>query len=267
MNDRPPALLEMNGATVVRNGRRIIDGLSLRIDQGCHTAILGPNGSGKTSLIRLITREYYPLDAAAAPPKVRLLGRAVWDLFELRSHMGIVASEFDRDFALGDATGLEVVLSGFFSSRGVYAHHHLTDAMNDSARRALALMGVASFEKKPCAEMSTGEIRRVMIARALAPDPAALLLDEPTAGLDPVARRRFLETLRGVARAGKTIILVTHHVEELLPEIEQVVLMRDGHIVKAGSRAQTMTNEVLTETFGAPISISEKNGYYAADVA
>jgi iron complex transport system ATP-binding protein len=261
----PPAL-EMNGATVVRGGRRIVDDLSLRIERGGHTAILGPNGSGKTTLIRLITREYYPLGGSEYPPKVAVFGRAIWDLFELRSHMGIIASDVDRDFALGDAAGLEVALSGFFSSRGVYSHHMVTAEMVAAARQALALMGVGCFEEKPVSEMSTGEIRRVMIARALAPNPEALLLDEPTAGLDPVARRGFLETLRRVARAGKTIILVTHHVEEVLPEIEQIVLMRGGRIVRAGPKADLLRPDILSDLFGAAMAVAENNGYYSANV-
>ncbi|MDQ2801084.1 MAG: ATP-binding cassette domain-containing protein, partial [Armatimonadota bacterium] len=161
---------------------------------------------------------------------------------------------------------LEAVLSGFFASLGLARHHSVTPAMRERAQNALALMEASPLADKPLEEMSTGEARRILIARALVSDPRALLLDEPTAGLDLVARHRFLETLRHVAAQGKTILLVTHHVEEILPEMERVILLRAGRVFRDGFRRDVLTSDTLSALYDTPLSVREQNGYYAADV-
>jgi len=259
-------LLKINGATVVKNGTRILDDLHLEIAPGQHTAIFGPNGSGKSSLIKLITRRHYPLARPNGEPAITIFGQARWDVFALRSQLGIVSAEEHQGFVSGEMlTGREVVLSGFFASRGIAAHHQVTAEMEDRAEAALHLAQAAHLADKPMAQMSTGEARRVLIARALAPDPKALLLDEPTTGLDLSALRRFLETLSGIASAGKTIILVTHHVEEVLPEIRRTVLLRQGKVFQDGLTADVLTSAHLSALFGEPIEVRHHNGAYAAE--
>ncbi|HEX6506226.1 MAG TPA: ATP-binding cassette domain-containing protein [Chloroflexota bacterium] len=263
-------VLRIREATVRKGkgeGRTIFDRLSLEIWPGEHTAILGPNGSGKSSLIKLISQEYRPLANPGGEPVVELFGRDRWDIFELRSLMGIVSPAVQEDLATGAAgralTGLEVAVSGFFSSRGVHAHHHATDAMWRQGREALAAMEAVHLAEKPLPEMSTGEARRVLIARTLVSDPPALLLDEPTAGLDMVASHRFLETLRGLTEQGKTIIFVTHHLHEIIPEMQRVVLLQDGRVFRKGSRAEMLTSANLSAAFGAPLRVdATENGYY-----
>ncbi|MBV9849510.1 MAG: ATP-binding cassette domain-containing protein [Armatimonadetes bacterium] len=263
---REDALLRIDGATLVKGGRRILDGLSLEVTEGQHTAILGPNGSGKSSLIKLITRQHYPLARADGPPPVTIFGRARWDIFELRALLGIVSSDLHQEFTgVARLRGEEAVLSGFFAGLGLAAHHAVTPGMQERAQAALAWMEASALADKPLAEMSTGEARRVLIARALVTDPRALLLDEPTAGLDLVARRRFLETLRRVAARGKTVILVTHHVEEVLPEIGRVVLLRDGHVFRDGPKRDVLTTETLSALFGTPVHVREQAGYFTAE--
>jgi len=258
-------LLKMNGATLVKGGRRILDGLSLEIAPGQHTAIIGPNGSGKSSLVKLITRQHYPLARADGEPVMTIFGRARWDVFALRSLLGIVSADLHAAF-VGDAglRGLDAVVSGFFAAQGLALHHAVTPDMTRRASAALALADAATLAQRPLATMSTGEARRVLIARALAHDPRALLLDEPTTGLDLAARQRFLETLGGIARRGKTLLLVTHHVEEVLPEIGRVLLMQDGKIFRDGDKADVLTSETLSVLFDAPIEVRESGGYYAA---
>ena len=261
----PEPLLKISGATVVKNGTRLLDNLSLQIAPGQHTAIFGPNGSGKSSLIKLITRQHYPLARPDGKPSVTVFGQASWDVFALRSRLGIVSADAHQDFVTGDAlSGREVVVSGFFAARGVAAHHAVTADMEDRAEAALTLAQAGHLAGKPMAQMSTGEARRVLIARALAPDPKALLLDEPTTGLDLAARRRFLDTLRGIAAAGKTLILVTHHAEEIIPEIRRTVLLRRGKVFQDGPTEAVLTSENLSALFGEPIEVRRHNGVYTA---
>ena len=261
-------LLKMQGATVVRNGQRILDDLTLTIQQGEHTVILGPNGAGKSSLIRLITRQDYPLAHADGTPPLLIFGESLWNVFQLRALLGIISEELQVSYISrslpGRTRGLEVVLSGFFATYGVFAYQQVTETMRDRAYEALALMEATSLAEAFIETMSTGEARRLMIARALVSDPRALLLDEPTAGLDLPARQRFLETLQKIAQHGKTIILVTHRVEEIFPEINRVILLKHGRILLNGNKVETLTSKHLSALFEAPITVHKHHGYYSA---
>ena len=260
-------LLKIAGATVVKNGTRILDDLHLKIAPGQHTAIFGPNGSGKSSLIKLITRQHYPLARPGDEPIITIFGQARWDVFALRTQLGIVSADLHQSFVTGGGLrGREAVLSGFFAGQGLAAHHCVTSEMQDRAEDALRLAQAVPLAEKLMEQMSTGEARRILIARALAPDPQALLLDEPTTGLDVSARRRFLHTLRRIAAAGKTIILVTHHVEEMIPEIRRVVLLRGGKVFRDGPTADVLTSSNLSALFAEMIEVRHENGNYAAEV-
>jgi iron complex transport system ATP-binding protein len=263
-----PSLLKMTGASVVRNGRRILDDLSLSIREGEHAAILGPNGAGKSSFIRLITREDYPLAHANGTPPLLLFGQDLWNVFELRSQLGIISTDLQAHFLNrtmpGRTRGLDAVLSGFFASYGLFRHQEVTETMRQRARRALTLLEAGHLADAFIETMSTGEARRILIARALVTEPRALILDEPTTGLDLLARSRFLGTLRNIARHGKTIILVTHRVEEIFPEIDRVILLDRGRTLLDGPKRQVLTSGHLSALFGAPIQVQENNGYYTA---
>lgn len=260
-------LLSVRDATVVVGGRRVLDRLSIEIAEGQHTAILGPNGSGKTSFLRLISCQYYPL-ARGGEPVVSVFGRDLWNVSELHSILGIVSPEARNGFAPHEATtGLDAVISGFFGSQALFRHHRVTPTMREKAGDALRLMGADHLADRRLGEMSTGERRRVLIARALAPNPRALLLDEPSAGLDVAAERRFLETLRRVAQNGTTAVLVTHHVGEILPEIDHVVLMKAGTVHRAGPKRDVLTSANLSELFDVPVVVRRQAGYYSASIS
>lgn len=262
-----PPLLVLRDATVVQDGVTILDHLSLHIPDGEHCALLGPNGSGKSSLVRLLTRRWHPLARAGDLPPISIYGRSRWNIFALRALLGIVSSDLHQDFARDpDLRGRALVLSGFFASQGLASHHVVTPAMHEAAGRALALVEASAFADKPLAHMSTGEARRILIARALAHSPRALLLDEPTAGLDLVAARRFLSALRRLARSGTTLLLVTHHIEEVLPEIERVVLLRGGAVVFDGSKSEALTSARLSALYDVPITVTQSGGYFHARV-
>jgi iron complex transport system ATP-binding protein len=265
-----PPLLELQDATVVLGGTSVLDGLTLRIADGEHTAILGPNGAGKSTLIKLLTLQQHPLPAANGTPPIRVMGRSLWDVFALRSQMGIVSPDLHDRLVHGNSTGaisgLDAVLSGFFASQGVFAHQRVTDAMRQAAGDALARVGATHLGQATLDTMSTGEARRVLIARALAHNPRALVLDEPTRGLDLVARHEFLERIRVIAQQGTTILLVTHHVEEIIPEIGRVILLQRGRVAADGPKASVLTAAELSRAFNAPLAVEQAGGYYRVRV-
>ena len=169
------ALLKINHATVIKNGNKVLNDLAFEIQEGEHTAILGPNGAGKSSLLRLISRQDYPLAHADGIPAVTILGRESWNVFELRPLLGIVSADVQffyltRTLA-GRTRGLEAVLSGFFASFGLFHHQKISEAMQTQAFTALRLMEASHLAEKSLEQMSTGELRRIMIARSLAPNP------------------------------------------------------------------------------------------------
>jgi iron complex transport system ATP-binding protein len=261
-------LLQIQDATVVKNRNRVLDRIDLTIREGEHTAILGPNGAGKSSLIRLIAHLDYPLAREDGTAPLLILGEELWNVTELRSLLGIVSGDLQHSILAGTlprrTQGLEAVLSGFFASYGLFWHHHLTPAMRKQGRQALALMEASHLADAYLEAMSPGEVRRVMIARALVPDPRALLLDEPTTGLDLMSRHRFLATLQNLARRGKTIILVTHHIEEIFPEINRVILLQYGRVMLDGAKSEVLTSDNLSAMFEGPVMVKETNGYYTA---
>ena len=254
-------LIEFQNVTVARDGRRLLDAVSLTIREGEHAAILGPNGAGKTSLVRAIMREYYP--SSPGPETIfRFRGRDRWDAFDLRSHIGIVSSDLQQTFAR-PISGREVVLSGFFSSIGLFTHD-VTPDMEEKADRILAFLGVAHLADRPMTAVSSGEARRLLIGRALVHDPKTLLLDEPSASLDLHALHILRKTLRKIARAGTGIILVTHNLHDIIPEISRVILMRDGTIWRDGPKPAILTDDAIGGLFAVPVHVVEAGGYYYA---
>ncbi len=263
--ERPP-LIELDQVSYVRGETAVIDRVSLRIDCGEHTAIVGRNGSGKSSLIQLLTHEGYPLAPADGHAPIRIFGRDRWDVFALRSRLGIVTGELhDRLTAgtwVGRVSGLDAVVSGFLASHAVFDHHQVTPDMVQDAERALERVGATDLARKRLDHMSTGEARRVLIARALVRTPDALILDEPTTGLDVVARHEFMERVRAIAREGVTIVLVTQHLDEIFPEIGRVVLIHDGRVADDGPKDAVLRGQTIQRAFGAPLVVEEHDGYY-----
>ncbi len=258
-------LIELDRACVIRGQVRVLHDLSLRIEQGQHTALLGPNGCGKSSFIKLITRELYPLAHGDGTVAVRVLGQNRWQVDRLRSQLGIVTGDLSSN--LSDMPGLtveEAVLTGFFASFVVPAFREVTPEMRERARETLAMTGALPLLQRGYAELSAGETRRVLIARALVNRPQALLLDEPSTGLDLIAREQLIATMRDLARQGITLVLVTHHIEEIIPEIERVVMLRGGKILADGSRAALLRDGPLSELFGGPIRVVDQAGRLSA---
>ena len=263
-----PSVLELYNATVVKGERPVLDGLNLTIRADEHTAILGPNGAGKSAFVRLLTHEDRPLATSDGTPPIRVFGQDNWDVFELRSLLGIVSSDLHHRFVFGNNEGRVMadaaVLSGFFATQGILRYGVVTPEMRQRASVALERMGVAHLARRRLHEMSSGEARRVLLARALVTSPRVLVLDEPTTGLDLVARHAFMERVRQIAREGTTLILITHHIEEIVPEISRVILLRDGRILTSGPKQSVLTNEHLSALFEARVAVDSADGYYYA---
>ena len=261
-------LLALTNATVMKDGRPVLDALTLTIHEGEHTAILGPNGAGKSMLVGLLTHHEraVPHDDNTSP--VRVLGDDRWDVTSLRTKLGIVSSSLHQRFVAGNSegriSGEAAVLSAFFASHGILRYGLVSDEMRDRTAAVLALVGAGHLAARHLHEMSGGEARRVMLARVLVTDPSVLVLDEPTTGLDLAARYEFMEHVRAVARAGTTLVLVTHHTEEIVPEISRVLLLKHGRVVGDGNTAQMLTPEHLSALFDVPVVVDRVGGYVYA---
>jgi len=266
------SFLELERVNVARGKNVVLHDVNLRIDAGEHVAILGPNGCGKSTLIKTMTCECYPL--ALDGTRVRIFGRERWDLTELKKRLGVVSAELPGKQTL-KTSGRDAVLTGFFSSSTLWPNLAVTAEMRERAEEVLELVGATGFAEKPLGEMSAGQQRRIMIGRALVGSRASaegnpggtaasemLLLDEPSNALDLAAQQELREMLRRLAQHGTGILLITHHIADILPEIDRVILMRDGRIVEDGPKEQLLTGKVLSELFGVSVEVTPRDGFY-----
>jgi len=249
--------LDLRNVNVARGERVVLHDINLSIRSGEHVAILGPNGCGKSTLILAITCQLYPIVQPGM--HMRIFGRERWDLTELRRHFGVVSAGPMGSELPGERTavtpGLDAVIAGFFSASTLWPNLHVTEEMRARAWEALERIEATRLAAQMVGTMSAGEKRRIIIARALVHRPRQLLLDEPSNALDLAAQRELRETLRGLAREGTGLVMVTHHLGDILPEIERIILMRDGHIVADGPREELLTEARLSELFHTPVRI------------
>ncbi len=254
-------IIEINDATVYRGQTRVFDRLSLTITGGCSTAILGPNGAGKSTLLKLLSRELYPVRRAGS--YVRLYGRERWDVWELRAHLGIVSNDLQQQYS-ANALGVDVVLSGYYSSIGTWKHQQFDAGQRAQADEVMQRLGVSALRGRTFATLSTGEQRRFLLGRALVSNPDTLVLDEPTSGLDLNACFQYLNIVRRLIQDRKTVVLVTHHIHEIPPEISRVVLLKHGRVIADGDKQAVLTDRQLSKLFDTPIHLLYQNGYYQA---
>jgi iron complex transport system ATP-binding protein len=269
------SFLELEEVNVARGGRTVLHGINLRVEAGEQIAVLGPNGCGKSTLIKTMTCECYPL--AQEGTRVSLFGRERWDLTELKRRLGVVSDELPGRPTLR-TTGRDAVLTGFFSSSTLWPNLVVTAEMRARAEEVLELVGAMGIAEKLVGEMSAGEQRRVMIGRALVGSGASsaegradsgasnqmLLLDEPSNALDIAAQQGLRGMLRRLAQQGTGILLITHQIADILPEIGRVILMRAGRIVADGAKEKLLTAQVLSELFGVEVRVMERDGFLHA---
>lgn len=261
VRDEVEWFLEMEHVNVARGATVVLQDISLRIRRGEQIVILGPNGCGKSTLIKTMTRECYPM---MEPGMVmRLFGWDRWVVADLRQHFGVVEANLP-----GERTpltnGLDAVVSGLLGSSTLWPNLTVTAEMYGRAEAAMQLLDAGYLKDKLVGQMSAGEQRRVMIARALVNEPEMLLLDEPSNALDLAAQSELREALEAVTARGVGLMLVTHHIGDILPSVERVLMMREGRIFADGSKRELLTRGKLRELFGVEVEMAERNGFFHA---
>ena len=284
----PQSILSLHDVNVARGERTVLSDIHLDLTQGEHLAILGPNGCGKSTLLKTITCELYPLavNPDGSRPLARIFGRERWDLTHLRQRLGVVSADLPGKPTLS-TTGFDAILTGFFASSTLWPNLAVTLPMRERAEQLLVQVGAQHLRSQLVGQMSAGQQRRIMIARALAgsraaaqhgtgahqgvetsgsgPAPAEmLLLDEPSNALDLSAQQELRRLLRSLAQAGVTILLITHHTADIIPEIDRVLLMQQGRLVADGSKLHLLTAPRLSALFETRIEVTERDGYFHA---
>jgi iron complex transport system ATP-binding protein len=258
---KPSPFIEIERATVYRGDTCVFHDLSLAIDEGTHAAILGPNGAGKSTFLKLLAGEVHPVPHDET--HIRLFGEEQWNVWDVRKRLGLVSHDLQHQY-MEQVTGLKVVLSGYYASIGIYGHQDFRYAQISRAHKVMEELGIGFLIDRRFADMSTGEQRRCLLGRALVHEPTALVLDEPTSGLDLTATFHYLDLVRGFMKKGKTVLLVTHHIHEIPPEVERVLLLKEGRVLEDGEKARVLTDANLSLLFGCPVALAQANGWYQA---
>lgn len=258
MRKKSPPVLELDRACIQRDGTRILNDVSWRVERGQHWVMIGANGSGKTSLLAALTGYLMPTSG-----DIDLLGRRYGesDWRALRTRIGLVSSSL-RQMMADTETALESVASGKYAMIDFWGRVRGEDRRR--ARDILRRIECPHLADRPWLVLSQGERQRVLIGRALMARPRVLILDEPCAGLDPAAREHFLDFLQrlGRSRAAPTLILVTHHVEEIMPVFSHVLVLKDGNVMASGRRRAILRSEILSAAFDAPARLTTAKGRY-----
>ena len=250
--------IDFQNITVIRDKKRILDSVNLSISDGEHTAILGPNGSGKSTLIKLMTREIYPYNME--PNVFTIFGETTWNIQTLRSSLGIVSDSMAL-FVNPEETCYEIVASCFYNAMNL----NKLEVDEKDAQKAveyLEFMEVGHLKNRLISEVSSGEARRVFIARALAHEPKSLMLDEPTNSLDINAMRKFRTMMSKIAKKGVTLIISTHTMQDIVPEVKNVVMLKNGKVFKAGLKKDVLNEKNLSELFDTDVKLMESAGHY-----
>jgi iron complex transport system ATP-binding protein len=253
------SIVELTHVSLQRGGKWILQDVSWYVQPGQHWAVLGANGSGKTTLFQILTGYLWPTEG-----QVTVLGKrfGTFDLRELRKSIGIVSASVRDQFQSSQPSerSVDVVVSGKFASIGVY--DEVTPDDEERAMHLLAVFGCLDVANQPFHTLSQGEKQRVLLARAWMANPALLVLDEPCSGLDIPGREQLLMAIRRLMREpnGPTLIFVTHHAEEILPEFQHTLLLHQGKVMAQGPTSHVVTSKRLSECFGLPMEVEWAHG-------
>jgi len=254
-------IIDLQNITVFQGRNKVLDNFSLTIDESQSTVILGPNGSGKTTILKLLNRELYIVEDKESSLKIFEKDR--WNVDDLRSNLGVVSQHLQHGYS-NSAIGLYVVLSGFYSSDGIWQHQKFDEKKLNRAKEVMELLSISELQDREFSTMSSGEQRKFLLARSLVNDPAVLVFDEPTSGLDMSTCFQYLAIIRELIGMGKKVILVTHHIHEIPPEVTRVILLKEGRVVEDGVKDKVLNDASLTNLFDWPIKVIKENGYYQA---
>ena len=256
---RPP-LFQIRDASVVRGGKTILHVGDFSLAEGEHVALLGPNGAGKSTFIQLLTREVFPL--WREEPPVRFRGAARPQLAEIKRTLGIVSSTM-HDQVRVHLPVMDIVVGGLFGTLGVPLRGEVTQGDRALASDALERLGIAELAERDVMTLSTGQVRRVLVARELVRDPQVLIFDEPCTGLDPEGMYHVRKTMGTLAAEGRSVVLVTHYPEDIIPAIGRVLLIKDAEVFADGPKESLLTSEVMSELFDVPLVVGVSDGWYS----
>ncbi|WP_412723920.1 ABC transporter ATP-binding protein [Arcobacter sp. 15-2] len=239
----------------------VLKDINLTIQNGEHWVILGSNGSGKSTLIKLISNDLHP--NRKYPFTKEVFGKDRWSIFDLKKKLGIITNDLHNYFSVHGSflTAYEVVLSGYYSSIGIFKHQDFSKEQHQKALEALEFLEILDIKDKKVSAMSTGQLRRSIIGRALIHNPEAFILDEPTVGLDIKAQYSFIKLIQKLSK-NASIILVTHHLDEVFPEVSHVALVHNKTIYKKGLKNEVLTSSNLSEIFELDIELKEEQNRY-----
>ena len=256
-------LIDIHNATIWRGNSRVFSELNLTIARHEQVAIIGPNGCGKTTLLKTINRELYPV--VSPDSHVRILGKDRWNVWELRKQIGVVSNDLHQRYT-ATTHGLDVVVSGFHASIGIQGTlaRQVDATQVAAAREMLQQLEIPELASTQLRHMSSGQQRRCLLARSLIHQPETLILDEPTAGLDFAASFSYLKRIRQLASEGCSIVMVTHYLNEIPPEIDRVVLLQAGRVVADGPKREILCAATLSAAYETPIRVAEVDGYFLA---
>lgn len=259
--DRAMEAFRIENAKVRRDGKIILSVPSLSVEKGEHIAVIGPNGAGKSTLIGIIARTVYPL--ALDNYSLTVLGEKRWMISDLKLKVSLVSPAEDM-FMHSRYSAREIVASGLHASLGFDFHHEVRPSDWDRADEELSKVGMLDKKGRTIDTLSTGEKRRVLLARAAITRPEILLLDEASSGLDFPSRADLRETIASYATGSCTVVMVTHELSEILPSMKRVILMKDGEITFDGDKKEALTSERLSDIYGRHVAVAEENGIYNA---
>lgn len=258
--------LELRNVSVVRDGRHILRSVDLDIFKGENVAVIGPNGSGKTTLIKLLRGDIHPYYDEDSPAVMRIFGMERWNLFDVRSRMGVVSMDLQNMFR-NDTKVYEVICSGFFNSLDVFRNHTVTDEMVSKVHSCALMMGIDDLLTRDIEHLSLGEMRRALIARAMVTDPDLLVLDEPMTGLDIVMKSKFRAMFDILIEKGVSIVMITHELTDIPASVRRVVMIRDGEVFADGDKYALLTDGRISELYGETIKVESSNGIYRMHMA